>query len=425
MNKQRYPFLHETYCVDTTKDGLTLIFIEKKGFKNSSFYLAIPYGSLDYRQEMEGNVSKNSLGIAHFLEHQLFENNEGMDIMEAFSHLGANVNAFTSHTETVYTFSSSKKTLTKELNLLLDFVQQLNITPASVEKEKGIIVQELNMYMQMPEQRLVYETYQSLYHEHPIRFDIGGTEQSVNSTRYEELIDVFERNYHPSRSILVCISPLPVEKLRAIVLANQNAKTFKKPLRVKRCDYDEPEAVHRSFYEFNMDIQNSKCTYSYKLNLMTKDNKENLRIEWGLRLLCELKFSPLNPHYEEWLKRNLIHDYFGYEVECNTDYSFVLFYLETEDHEGFRTLIRNELMEDISHLLPYLDALKRRYFSSMIRSLDDHDDYAVTWIRSYFQTVPFEYQFEVLKTIDANFLRELQKQLQQSPNSLVKMTHSI
>lgn len=424
MIKQRYPFLHETYYVDTTKDGLTLIFIEKKGFKNSSFYLAIPYGSLDYRQEANGNVCENSLGVAHFLEHQLFENNEGMDVMEAFSHLGANVNAFTSHTETVYTFSSSKKSIAKTLNLLLDFVQKLNITPASVEKEKGIIVQELNMYMQMPEQRLVYETYQSLYHQHPIRFDIGGTEHSVNSTRYEELIEVFERNYHPSRSILVCISPLPVEKLRTIVQENQNLKTFKAPFNVKRCDYLEPLSVNRTFYEFKMDIQNSKCTYSYKLNLMSKNEQENLRIEWGLRLLCELKFSPLNPHYEEWLRSNIIHDYFGYEVECNTDYSFVLFYLETEDHEGFKTLISNELKEDITELLPYLDALKKRYFSSMIRSLDDHDDYAVTWIRSYFQKIPFEYQFDVLDSIDASFLLSLQAQLIQSPNALVKMNHS-
>ena len=127
--------------------------------------------------------------------------------MEAFTDLGAYVNAFTSHNETVYTFSSVKN-IYKGLNLLLDFVQHFEITEESVEKEKGIIIQELNMYAQMPEQRLIFETYQSLYHQHPIRYDIGGDEENVNSITREELLDIYKRNYHPQNSLLVCVSDL-------------------------------------------------------------------------------------------------------------------------------------------------------------------------------------------------------------------------
>lgn len=422
MIKQNYPFINESISMDTTVHGLTMVFIQKTGFKTSSFYLAVPYGSLDYAQDVENQTIINPLGIAHFLEHQLFENNQGLDIMEAFSQLGANVNAFTSHTETVYTFNSSKRSVTKALNLLLDFVQQLTITPQSVEKEKGIIIQELNMYMQMPEQRLVYETYQSLYHAHPIRFDIGGTEQSVRDTRYEDLVSVYERNYHPSRSILVCVSSLPASTLQSIVIKNQEAKRVKPMASIKQSAHYEPNEVVRERHRFEMDIQNSKCTYSYKLRPTSSDAFENLRTEWAIRCLCELKFSPLNPEYEQWIKDQRIHDYFGYEVECNNDYGFVLFFGETEDFDGFKQLIEDELKKDIQPLVPYLDALKRRYFSSMIRSLDDHDDYAITWIRSFFQGLPFENQFSVLDTIDEIFIRSVQANILDCSTSLVVMS---
>lgn len=409
MKKNTYIDLHETILETVLENGMRVFIIEKPEYMTSSFYLAFPYGSMDLNQTYQTQKIEQASGIAHFLEHKLFENNNGTDIMEAFSQLGAHVNAFTSHTETVYTFNISNQRLKKPLNLLLDFVQNLNITEESVEKEKGIIVQELRMYMQMPEQRLMLETYQSLYHQHPIRLDIGGTEDSVNSITKTQLELCYQLNYHPSNSILVCVSSTSPLKLLKLIEDNQKGKFLSPQDQPQRMECHEPESVYRPYFEFQMEIQSSKLTYAYKLNCMSTSAFENLRLEWLLRLYLELMFSPMNPRYQNWIENNRIHDYFGYEVELNDAYGFVLFYGETEDKDDFIQLIHEGLIIEDEALESKLESLKRRYRALLIRSLDDHDDFALNLIRSQFNRIPFEQQFTLLDGINLKEILESQK----------------
>ena len=159
MKKHYNERYDETYFEETLDNGLRVVIWYKPNFQNSQFLFATPYGALDFKQkDALGNVIEFPSGIAHFLEHKMFESKQG-DVMELFSQLGANVNAFTSYNETVYYFSTTNKEVKQELNFLLDFVQSLEITEASVEKEKGIIIQELNMYLQMPDSRLLFESF--------------------------------------------------------------------------------------------------------------------------------------------------------------------------------------------------------------------------------------------------------------------------
>jgi len=399
MHKITYLDIHETIVEAVLENGMKVFIIEKPDFMTSSFYLAVPYGSMDLNQTTDGEKIEQPSGIAHFLEHKLFENNNGTDIMEAFSLLGAHVNAFTSHTETVYTFNISNNRLKKPLNLLLNFVQSLNITETSVEKEKGIIVQELRMYMQMPEQRLMLETYQSLYHQHPIRLDIGGTETSVNSITKAQLERCYQLNYHPSNSVLVCVSATQPKKLLEMIEANQKLKTFLTQSVPLRMNSHEPSSVYRENFEFSMEIQSSKLTYSFKLDCMTNQALENLRREWLLRLFLELAFSPMNSRYQRWIEEERIHDYFGYDVELNDEYGFVMFYGESEHKEDFIQLIHEGLILEEEALTSKLDSLKRRYRALLIRSLDDHDDFALSLIRSQFIHIPFDQQFNILDSI--------------------------
>ena len=172
MKKHYNERYDETYYAETLDNGLKVIIWHKPNFQNSQFLFATPYGALDFKQKDEnGNLVAYPSGIAHFLEHKMFESKKG-DVMELFSQLGANVNAFTSYNETVYYFSTTNKDVEQEVNLLLDFVQELEITEESVEKEKGIIIQELNMYLQMPDSRLLFESFKSMYHNHPLNSDL-------------------------------------------------------------------------------------------------------------------------------------------------------------------------------------------------------------------------------------------------------------
>lgn len=421
MEIVHFPEINESHYISVLQNGLKVIIIQKKDFKSSSCFMAFPYGSLDIKQKINQDVQDYPSGLAHFLEHKLFENNNGLDIMETFSHLSANVNAFTSHTETVYYFNSSKKNIKKPLNLLLDFVQQLSITEQSVEKEKGIIIQELRMYMQMPEQRLMLETYQSLYDKHPIRLDIGGNEESVTSITKEILERCYALNYHPSNALLVCITPTSPQTILDWVIENQNIKTFSLTHQIERIVDVENNQVYRKHFEFEMDIQSSKMTYSFKLSNLSTDNKVNLFNEWKYRLFLELIFSPMNPKYEVWMNENRIHDYFGYDVDLNNEYGFILFFGENEDEDDFKKLVHEGLNTDINHFKSYFELLKRRYFAQLLRQFDDQDDYALTLIRTKFNSLEITDSIVALKEIKFEDLLSVRDELLSLDSTFVKM----
>ena len=146
----------ETRFEETLENGLHVILWQKKDYVKSMFMMVTPLGAMDMKQVDEnGKEYHFPAGIAHFLEHKMFEMKDG-DVMDAFSTMGANVNAFTSYTETAYYFTTSNA-IEEPLKLLLDFVQELAIDEESVEKEKGIIIQELHMYKQMSDSRLLME----------------------------------------------------------------------------------------------------------------------------------------------------------------------------------------------------------------------------------------------------------------------------
>jgi len=293
----------------------------------------------------------------------------------------------------------------------LDFVQNLSITDESVEKEKGIIIQELRMYMQMPEARLMYETYRSLFKTHPVRIDIGGSEESVKAITKAELYDLYEANYHPSNSVLVIVSGQESEKILDLVKANQAGKTFPDFEARRRLIDMEELKVAKKHHSFAMDIQAKKITYSFKFNPAQGTRMDRLVQEWMIRIYLELLFSSYNPLYQNWLDSNRINDYFGYEVDVTDEYGFVMFYGEKESEEDLVALVNEGLSTDFATVAPYFENLKKRYFGQAIRSLNNPDDMAVSFARcvllglDYFATLDCVNQIEVddLKEIGGGF----------------------
>jgi len=412
--------LNETIYREEFSNGLTLVILHKEKNINTSAYLAFPYGSLNITQsDSNGKVYDFNPGLAHFLEHKLFENHNGMDVMEKFSELSCNVNAFTSYNETVYYFNTAQNDVKEALELLLDFVQELNITESSVEKEKSIIIQELRMYHQMPESRLMYETFQSLYSKNPIKFDIGGSEESVNSISKTELELCYKLNYHPQNCVMVIVSSLDPENLCEIVRTNQNRKIFDPYISLQDVLSQEPKEVVSEEKSVAMDIQASKMTYSFKLEPHTLTSLKRATLEWELKIVLELLFSSLNPDYETWIKEGIIHDYFGYDVEINKDYWYVMFYGEIEDKDQFINLIDKTLKTDLTNLLPFIKQLKRRYLSYTYRLLDDQDDYAIHFIRSYFDSLKLEDTINIIENLNAESITKVRSILETSQKSIV------
>ena len=398
MNKIYNKTFDETYYHEKLNNGLEVIIFHKPDYLTTSACFGTPYGALQVNEKHLGKKYNFNPGIAHFLEHKLFEA-EGKDILNQFSSIGSNVNAFTSYRETVYYFSRSNEDIEKSLNLLLDFVQDLDITDQSVAKEKPIICQELSMYLQNPDSRLINEAYKSMYKNYPLKYDIGGDDTTVNRITKDELELCYSINYHPSNMALVITTPIDPEKIMNIVRQNQDSKKFKEVERPVVDNEEEPLEVVRKDYSFNMDIANDKVCYAIKLKPEFKNNLEARTAEWAMRLYLSAYFTSSNPEYQKWLDKNLINDYFGYEVDFSKDYAYLLFYNETENAKSFKKLIDDELKKKLltSELL---EQLKRKTLGASFRTFNDIENFTSGYIRNYLSGI--DYFEEINNLMDLN-----------------------
>lgn len=406
MNKIVSDRYKETYIEETLPSGLKAVIWQKKGFEKSFAMMATPLGAFDLLQKDEqGKEYAYHPGAAHFLEHKMFEDGEH-DVMEDFSTMGANVNASTTYECTCYYFQTSSD-LEKPLNLLLDFTQSLNITEKSVEKEKGIIIQELNMYQQMSDFRMVVETFTALYHNHPLKHDIGGTEQSVKDMTMDELLECYKMNYHPSTMICVVITGKDPNEVLDIISKNQAKKTFDQPKKIMRQSLIEPVNVFKQHVTFTMDIHKPKINLAFKLKGIG-DSMERYRKEICLRYLLDAYFSSVNDDYQRWINEEIISDFYGYECDFGKDYGYLMFYTETNKKDEFIDLIQNNLSRMIHEGISdqVFDQLYRRYMGENIKDLNDFEAIAFGMMRTYFNHCDF---FDVYDLIDSIEISEVNK----------------
>lgn len=416
MKKIHNDFFDEDFYIEKLDNGLEVVIFNKKDFLTTACAFATSYGALNTDEVLDDKEYHFHPGVAHFLEHKLFES-EDKNIFEEFSNMGCNVNAFTSYHETVYYFSTTNKEIKEPLNLLLDFVQKLDITDENVEKEKGIICQELAMYMQNPDSRLLQETYRSLYHNYPLKYDIGGDETSVNAISKDELNLCYKINYHPNNMVLLIVSPLDVNYLMDIVKENQSKKHFDKQKDVKTLSLDEDESVVRKEFSFEMDINKPKHVYALKLKPNFKDSDDIVYKQWCLDLYLKAYFSSINKDYQEWLNKGLINDYFGYEVDFDKDYAYILFYNESED-DNIKELVDNELKKDLI-TEEILTSIKRRYIGNSFDTLNDVESFDTGYVRDYVNGIDYFKSIEILTHISLDDLKAVFKGFDYSNYALI------
>lgn len=418
VNSERY---QETYYEDTLSNGLKVILWEKKHYEKSLFMLVTPFGAVDIIQENQaGECIHHPIGVAHFLEHKMFAMKD-QDVMNLFSDMGANVNAFTSYQETAY-YASTTSDPTAPLNLLLDFVQELDVDETSVEKEKGIIVSELHMYKEMSDQRLLMEVYSSLYQNHPLRYDIGGDDESVMGTSVADLYRSYEMNYHPANMVLICVSGHDPQELLNIIKENQEGKKFSSAQRITTLPIIEPEQVAREHFTFHMDVSVPKIAVAYKLRGI-KDPYERLRKEWAIRFLLDANFTTLYPDYQLWLDQEIINDYCGSDIDIGEDYATVMFYAESERVDDFVALCENcmnrimnaELSDEV------LEQLKRRYYAQSIRSMNSFDEIAISYVRSMFMHTDYFKTLDLLHELQQKDIMEAARYIAKDHRAIVEL----
>lgn len=381
------------------ENGLTLIHVYKPNFTKRFASVCFKYGS---KHHLNDNVP---LGIAHFLEHKMFEKSNG-DYLHEFAKLGSHVNAFTSFNETVYYFSTTMN-FEKSFLLLLDLVSKLEISEESVKKEQDIILQELSMYDSDPETVMFQKLLQNMYEISPIRNNILGATKSINAITMDHLYDIYNKYYTPQNMVVTVLGDINYEDIQQTI--NNHLLMNKKNSIIQNKNISEKYDVVVAEDMIHLDVASDKILLGYKLNVLPKDKK--IMYDIALKLLLTKVLTPLNTDYQKWLDNKKINDYFGYFVDMHDLHSMLVLYAESSDSEFLESLIQyiiNFKMTEYD-----LNQIKKRMYSLEMRLKERFDKLSFQLMRYHFEQLPFNYFSELLKSITLEHIQEAQQYLKQ------------
>jgi len=412
MEKISFHQLQEELFFEKLPNGLDVYILPKKGFNKTYATFTTNYGSIDNHFVPLGKqeFTKVPDGIAHFLEHKMFEKEDG-DVFQQFSRQGASANAFTTFTRTAYLFSSTSD-VEKNLTTLIDFVQSPYFSEKTVEKEKGIIGQEITMYDDNPDWRLYFGIIQNLYKNHPVKIDIAGTIESISHITKDLLYECYHTFYHPSNMLLFITGPVDAAKIMDLVRENQAKKDYKDQPEIKRKFPGEPleAAVKKRVLEMN--VQTSKCLVGLKSLHADQKGEEMLKTELAMNVLLDLLFGKSSEHYDQLYNSGLIDETFSYDYTQERGFGFAIVGGDTSDPDTLGKKLE-EILLNVKGAGQFneeqLERAKKKKIGSFLRSINSPEYIANQFTRyafnemNLFDVVP---NLEKITLHDVNSLAE-------------------
>ena len=387
MYKTEYDQINETLYHEVLPNGLTVYLLPKNDYHKTYGLFSTNYGSIDNEFIPYGSDKKIKVpdGIAHFLEHKLFEKEDG-DVFQLFGQQGASANAFTSFTKTSYLFSTTDQ-VEKNLTTLLDFVQAPYFTEETVNKEKGIIGQEIQMYEDDPNWRMFFGILNNLYPEHPLHIDIAGTVESIEAITADDLYTCYRTFYQPSNMVLFVVGKLEPEKLMELIRTNQNAKDFPPAQKIERYFPDNNgDIIAKS--SMRSAITRDKFVLGIKgLDVLPAEGKELLRYKTALNLLFQLLLGNTSQNYLKMYNDGLIDDSFGFEFSLDREFHFADFSGDTDQPEKAAEKVKEILLhfeEDQELSEENLTLLKKKMLGQYFQTLNSLEYIANQFTQSLF-----------------------------------------
>lgn len=392
--------IQEKYYVEVLENGLTVYLYPKKDFYKTYAIFSTKYGSQDIEFtpiDLENSINTPE-GIAHFLEHKLFENEDGTDASTLFAKTGADVNAFTTANQTAYLFSATNS-INDNIELLLDFVQEPCFKKASIDKERGIIEQELLMYLDQPQSVLYFGLLKSLYKKNNVRNEIGGSVESIKQINEELLYQCYHTFYHPKNMVFCVVGNFDKDELIELIKSNQSRKTFGEFKPITRKYYLEDEEVNEKHLFTEMDVSIPKVTVGVKIPYEKLTPYEILKKTIAIEILTDLYFDESADVYEKLMNSRVINNSFEYDVYFEETYRHIIFNLDTKNPEKFVesiTKIVNKISkQDID--VEQFEIMKKLYQARNIKRFNSLEYIANLMVEFHQNDLAF---FDLLKSVD-------------------------
>lgn len=409
MEKISFDQLQEELYHEKLENGLEVYILPKKGFNKTYATFTTKYGSIDNHFVPAGKTElvKVPDGIAHFLEHKLFEKEDG-DVFQQFSRQGASANAFTSFTRTAYLFSSTSD-VEKNLETLIDFVQYPYFSEKTVEKEKGIIGQEIDMYDDNPDWRLYFGAIQNLFENHPVKIDIAGTKESIAEITKDMLYECYHTFYHPSNMLLFIVGPVQVEEMMKQIKDNQAKKTFPSQVEIERNFESEKEDVSEKKLVLPMNVHSSKCLVSIKATDTEKQGEDMLKQELTTNVLLELLFGRSSENYDKLYSNGLIDESFSFDYTQEKGFGFAMIGGDTNNPDQLAAEIQRMLQEEKSSskiTVESLERTKKKKIGAFLRAVNSPEYIANQFTRYAFNEMNL---FDVVPVLEAIKIEDIHK----------------
>ncbi|HFZ4493594.1 TPA: M16 family metallopeptidase [Streptococcus pneumoniae] len=368
FEEKYYPAVKEMVYRTRLANGLTVALLPKKEFKEVYGSVTVQFGSVDtFVTEVDGDVKQYPGGIAHFLEHKLFEREDSSDLMSAFTSLGADSNAFTSFTKTNYLFSATDYSL-ENLDLLDELVTSAHFTEASILTEQDIIQQEREMYQDDPDSCLFFSTLANLYPGTPLATDIVGSEESISQINLTNLKENFTKFYKPVNMSLFLVGNFDVERVQDYFESKE----------LKDSDFQEV-AREKLFLQpvkptdsMRMEVSSPKLAIGVRGKREVSE-ADCYRHHILLKLLFAMMFGWTSDRFQKCYESGKIDASLSLEVEITSRFHFVMLTMDTKEpvalSHQFRKAIRN-FTKDLDITEEHLDIIKREMFGEFFSSMN-------------------------------------------------------
>lgn len=400
-----YTGLGEKVFRGTLNNGLTCIFIPKPGFKRKFAVFATPYGAIHRKATVDGKEFTTPAGIAHFLEHKMFEDPKA-SIENRFASFGASVNAYTTHTMTAYLFSTAEN-FYDCLDLLLNFVQKPAFTSQGVVAERSIIAQEIMMYNDQPNWAVYLGAMRGMYKDHPVAEDIAGKVEDLEEIDYELLKKCHDLFYNPGRMVLVISGDLDVKELYEYIAVNQGKKKFPKLPQIQYAIPREDREVSTAAHTEGMEVSRPMLCLGLK-DQVAKDWKEAVHRETVASLLLEIFIGKNSPFYNRLYDDGIIDNTFGVEYSCTPWYSHFIFGGESDDPEHLASELLTELhrLRECGISQQLLDVNLRKLMGLFVMDLNGLESTVMAYATDWLQESEYLARFEDMRKLTKQDLEE-------------------
>ena len=401
-----------TFCT-TLENGLKVYICQKKGFGKKIGMFGTKYGSVvnDFVDITTGKRIKVPDGIAHFLEHKLFEK-EGANALDLFSKMGVSSNAYTSFDQTVYFFETSEK-FEESIGMLVKLIKEPYFTDENVQKEQGIIGQEISMYDDDPSFMVYFNALRAMYQKNPVRIDIAGTIESISHITKELLYTCYNTFYSPQNMFFLVVGDVDVDK--TIDIIEENIKKYETKVdtnaKIEKFSEDEPKEVAQKEIVQKMEIYLPQLCIGYKLDLAKKE--EIIKNEIIVSIISDMYFSKQSDFFEREYNNGKINSFIDMQYEGSDTFSHVILSTTSTDIDS----IEKDILDYINQIKKepineeLFEVIKRKKIGEAILSSDSLNVSYRRVIDSILDDTSVYADMEILKNIKASDIKEFLNKL--------------